>query len=223
MVWSRRSHVYVHHSGHAWSKDISAPGVGFRNFDNYGLRFLLSCNIGTSRRRINKTPRTRQVEIRIFDYNTISDVLLHLDYRASFDCALRDVVQEVTAGPVSSLQDHLATDAFSRVFSLNGEFPVERNRLPAGDTAELNITAEYLPFLARSATVAEASLVFTGGDDSPQLASVEFDGRARGACRHTRRPSWQIEHRDAAGGSRTVKHTASKRSLRTLRPISCCS
>jgi hypothetical protein len=159
----------------------------------------LSCNIGTSRRRISKTPPTRQVEIRIFDYKTISDVLLHLDYRASFDCALRDVVQEVTAGPVSSLQDHLATDAFSRVFSLNGEFPVERNRPPAGDTAEL-LTAEYLPFLARSATVAEArwsSLAVT-----IRLNSRESNSTGELAeCADTRRPSWQIEHHDAAGGA----------------------
>lgn len=38
----------------------------------------------------------------MFDYNTISDVVLHFDYTASFDGARRDVAQDVKTEVVAA-------------------------------------------------------------------------------------------------------------------------
>lgn len=115
--------------------------------------------------------------VRMFDYNTITDVVLHFDYTASFDGAHRDVVQGVTEGFVSSLRQRLSDEGIVRAFSLREEFPPAFSRLVAADTVELDIDERHLPFFARDASVSEAILILTGPDDNPpSISSVEFDG-----------------------------------------------
>jgi hypothetical protein len=120
--------------------------------------------------------------VRMFDYNTISDVLLHFDYTASFDGVYRDFVQSVTEGQLSQLQQRLSDEGIVRAFSLREEFPPAFSRLLAGDTVELDIDEQHLPFFARDASVSEATLMLVGPDSDPlSVSSVEFDGEALGA------------------------------------------
>ncbi len=120
--------------------------------------------------------------VRSFDYDTISDVVLHLDYTASFDGDLRDVIDGVTTGIVQSARDRLASGGMARAFSLKEEFPSEFHRLVTGETVELEITADYLPFFMRFATVTGATLVFTGKPgESTAPSKVEFDGTSLAA------------------------------------------
>jgi hypothetical protein len=119
--------------------------------------------------------------VRMFNYNTISDVVLHFDYTASFDGLHRDVVQGVTSGIVASVQDRLASDGIERAFNLKEEFPAQYAQLVAGDTTQLELTRDYLPFFLQSATVKEASLAFTSvPEDSPAIGQVELDGKSLG-------------------------------------------
>ncbi|WP_282610867.1 neuraminidase-like domain-containing protein [Pelagibius sp. Alg239-R121] len=120
--------------------------------------------------------------VRMFDYRTIGDVVLHLDYTASFDGLHRDVVQGVTTGIVASAQERLASDGMVRAFNLKEEFPAEYQRLVAGEMAEIEITADHLPFFLRLASVSEATLVFTSiPEDEPTISEVELDGSSLGA------------------------------------------
>lgn len=119
--------------------------------------------------------------VRMFDYNTISDVVLHLDYTASFDGLHRDVVQGVTTGIVASVQERLVSEGIVRVFGLREEFPAHYSRLVAGETVELEITQDHLPFLLRSATVKRASLAFAGiPEDAQGIGPVELNGESVG-------------------------------------------
>lgn len=114
--------------------------------------------------------------VKMFDYKTISDVLLHFDYTASFDGVYRDVVQGISEGLVSSIQQRISNEGFTRVFNLNEEFAPEFARLVAGNTVELNIDRQHLPFFVQNASVSEATLKLIGtGDDSISISSVEFD------------------------------------------------
>ena len=120
--------------------------------------------------------------VHMFDYNTISDVVLHLDYTASFDGLHRDVVQGVTAGLVASVQDRLADEGILRAFGLREEFPEAFRRLVAGDPAEIEISERHLPFFARGADISEASLILTTrGEDGLEVAEVTFDDQTLGA------------------------------------------
>lgn len=119
--------------------------------------------------------------VKMFDYNTMSDVILHLDYTAFFDGSLRDVVQGVTSGIVASVQDRLGSDGIVRAFSLREEFPAHYSRLMAGDTAEIEITADHLPFFLRSAVAKETTLAFTGmPEDVSDMGQVELNGKSVG-------------------------------------------
>jgi hypothetical protein len=118
---------------------------------------------------------------RMFDYSTISDVVLHFDYTASFDGSFRDVVQGVSTGIVASVQDRLQTDGIVRAFSLKDEFPAQNARLMAGEGVDVEITQDYLPFFLQSATVKEATLAFAGSkEDSPSVGAVQLDGKVAG-------------------------------------------
>lgn len=119
--------------------------------------------------------------VKMFDYSTISDVVLHLDYTASFSETLRNVVQGVTGDIAASVKDQLAIGGIDRACSLKEEFPSEYKRLMAGETAEIEITTGHLPYFLRSARVKAASLVLTGLKESdPNIGDVELNGTSLG-------------------------------------------
>lgn len=130
---------------------------------------------------VNEWSLILPTSIRMFDYNTIGDVILHFDYTASYDGSHRDVVQGLTAGLVTSLKQRLSEDGITRAFSLREEFPLTYKRLAAGDTADLEIDEQHLPFFVREATVSKASLVLMSPKDLAWAnISVEFDGKPVG-------------------------------------------
>lgn len=126
---------------------------------------------------VSKWSLSLPAAVRMFDYSTITDVVLHLDYTASFDGMHREVVEGFSKGIVSSLQSRLAEDGVVRAFNLKEEFATEYRKLIAGEATTLKVTPDHLPFFMRSAEVAEASLVFAGFPaGEPALRNVEVDG-----------------------------------------------
>ena len=112
--------------------------------------------------------------VRMFDYDTISDIVLHLDYTASLDGVFRGAVQDVSSGILAQLQ----SDGIIRALSFREEFPSLYQRMIAGESVDVEITRDYLPFFLQSATVKDATLVFTGNpEEAPTIGSVEFNGK----------------------------------------------
>ena len=119
---------------------------------------------------------------RMFDYNTISDVLVHLDYTASHSADYRELLQGLNGEMIGVLHERMAEEGFTRAFSLKEEFPTEFNRLITGEMADINIDEQHLPFFVRGAVVDEATLICVGADtDSFSISEVEFDGESLGA------------------------------------------
>jgi hypothetical protein len=108
--------------------------------------------------------------LRLFDYATIPDVILHLSYRALDDGAFRDTVE---SGLVDTLTTYAATAGMHRLFSLRHDFPDAFYQLlhPAGTAQETHITLgrEHFPyFLAgQTLTITSASLFIQPQEADP--------------------------------------------------------
>jgi hypothetical protein len=95
-------------------------------------------------------------KFRSFDYDSISDVVLHLKYTARRD--------EMLAGPaLAALQTELdaaAAGSLFRLFSVRHEFPSEWQRLrtTANHAATISVTRDRFPLLVQSGTLTVTEL-----------------------------------------------------------------
>jgi hypothetical protein len=99
--------------------------------------------------------------LRAFDYNTISDVIIHLNYTADFDGALRDQIETESQGLVPLLNKSFKP--LKRIFSLRKDMPNVYYRLISSlVNTEVPFTIEprHLPFFlgARPLGVSAAKL-----------------------------------------------------------------
>jgi hypothetical protein len=102
--------------------------------------------------------------LRVFDYNTISDVILHLDYTAQHDEGLEERWDGV-AQELLTLFSDAGTPELTRSFSLRTDFPDAFHRLvtgPAGAEVGFSLESRHFPgFVAvrgRRLDVVKASL-----------------------------------------------------------------
>jgi Tc toxin complex TcA C-terminal TcB-binding domain len=100
---------------------------------------------------------------RPFDYDSISDVILHVDYSAKEDGAFRDSVETSMAAIQNQVLTYFKDVKLFRSFSLRHEFPTEFNRLvtsPKDTEIDFNLSEKFLPMFAagRSTRVAGARL-----------------------------------------------------------------
>jgi hypothetical protein len=119
-----------------------------------------------------------------FDYNTITDVLLHLRYTSLEGGAkLAEEASKAASAYLASTEDLSKTDGLFAVFDLKHDFPTEWSRFispPAEGTDHklpLNNLADRLPFFTRGRTITpsnvyllapasiKASLGYTGEED----------------------------------------------------------
>ncbi len=120
-------------------------------------------------------------EVRQFDYNTISDLVLELSYTArdggglaqeAANGAIRVGLNRILALAESAEQD---PTGLVRVFSLKKEFPEILDRLltqPASTAVAMTILPEHFPFAVRRAGKNLKLLAGTGGSTNPVLAHV---------------------------------------------------
>ena len=100
-------------------------------------------------------------QLRMFDYATIPDIILHLSYTARDDDAFRATVENAI---VDSLTAYASTAGMHRLFSLRHDFPDAFYQLlhPPGTTQETHVTLgrQHFPFFlsSRTLTVAGASI-----------------------------------------------------------------
>jgi hypothetical protein len=84
--------------------------------------------------------------VRLFDYDTISDVVVHVSYTARDGGNFRDIVENEIVAALTNL----AGNGLSRLVSLKHEFPIAFHRLlnpvVAGQPTTFDITSRHLPY-----------------------------------------------------------------------------
>jgi hypothetical protein len=112
-------------------------------------------------------------QLRLFDYNTIADVLIHISYTALDDGDLRDAVQANIVGQLTDYASDPNAPGLKRLFSLRHDFPNAFQVLlhPSGGTqvAEFDLGAQHFPyFLAeRELTLSGMTLYLEPTADTP--------------------------------------------------------
>jgi hypothetical protein len=101
--------------------------------------------------------------IRMFDYATISDVILNVSFRASFDGKLKNAVEGRMADALTAVA---SSPGLFRLFSLRREFPTAYHRLlnpvAVGQSTDLEVTPQHFPyFLAAQKTFAPKAVKTT--------------------------------------------------------------
>jgi Tc toxin complex TcA C-terminal TcB-binding domain/Neuraminidase-like domain/Salmonella virulence plasmid 28.1kDa A protein len=87
-----------------------------------------------------------------FDYQTITDVVLHVSYVAEFETALRDLVEAQNAAAVGTILQALANQRLGRIVSLRQDFSGEFHQLlhrPLDTPARMTLTDRHFPFFLR--------------------------------------------------------------------------
>jgi hypothetical protein len=121
---------------------------------------------------------------RPFDYQTITDVILHVNYTAEADEALRTQAEQANAGLDGTIMNYLTNNATGRLYSTRQEFSTELSRLmnsPTGTAVKLRLTERHLPVFLRSRaiTVTAARLLLrTRAGQSVGTASFTVNGAA---------------------------------------------
>jgi hypothetical protein len=93
-------------------------------------------------------------QLRMFDYNTIPDVIMHLSYTARDDGAFRDTVETAI---VDSLTTYASTVGMHRLFSLRQEFPDAFYQFlqaaGAGQETRVTLGQQHFPYFLRTRTL----------------------------------------------------------------------
>ncbi|MGH7845743.1 MAG: neuraminidase-like domain-containing protein [Candidatus Binatia bacterium] len=89
--------------------------------------------------------------IRLFDYDTISDVIVHISYTAKDDGTFRTTIENQL---VSAFQNVAATAGLYRLFSLRHDFPNAFHRLlnptvGAVQSSEFEVTWQHFPYFLK--------------------------------------------------------------------------
>jgi len=117
---------------------------------------------------------------RQFDYQTISDVIVHISYTAQQDDSLRLKVETKNGAIAAALK----STPLVRLFSLRQEFPSVLNRLlhsPLNTSLAMSITANYLPYFVASGAVqvtTAALLLRTAASKPIGNFTVSIDGNS---------------------------------------------
>ena len=123
-------------------------------------------------------------KLRMFDYSTISDVILHVNFRAMFDGKLKETVE---TGIALALIDLGASKGLFRLFSLRHEFPTAYHRLlsptAAAQSTDFEVTRQHFPyFLAAQKIFAPTAVEITvylraqGGKSLDQQTQLSLNG-----------------------------------------------
>jgi hypothetical protein len=119
---------------------------------------------------------------RAFDYETITDVILHVSYKAEEDALFRAKVEEMNAAIEGTILNTLTAAPLTRVLSLRQNFSSGFNRLlhsPAETAVKIELSNKYLPIFLRSQQlqVTKATMAVRGAPgQSVAGLQLELDG-----------------------------------------------
>ncbi|WP_438033698.1 neuraminidase-like domain-containing protein [Sorangium sp. So ce204] len=107
---------------------------------------------------------TLPANFRPFDYQTITDAIVHIAYTAEFDGAFRDEVEAVNGAAEGTIASVLSNTPLARTFSLRQDFSSVFARLlhsPVDTEVRIEITPRHFPLFlqGRSLQITGASLI----------------------------------------------------------------
>jgi len=113
-------------------------------------------------------------EVKQFDYNTISDVIVHVKYTAREDGS--DLKREAIAN-LNTLSERLGT---VRLFSLKHDFPTEWHRFTTSEEDEKVFTAElkeeHYPFWSRNSQAEKVKIMEVPDNIAPNETELDAIG-----------------------------------------------
>ncbi len=114
--------------------------------------------------------------VKVFDYSTISDVILRISYFAQEDTDLRTATEEATAGILATL----TAAGIAQTWSLRTEFPDAWHRLASGlAQATIDIRDTHLPFFMSAFELEAATFEFLTAKRSDAIyPDLRFEGEA---------------------------------------------
>ena len=120
---------------------------------------------------------------RQFDYDTISDVIIHISYTAEQDGTLRETIEEFNAETEGSLLKYLKSNPLHRIVSLRHDFPSEFSRMmnsSSTDSTSIVLSENFFPFFLKGKSLqvqaATLSLKTVEGQTVEGL-SIMIDGK----------------------------------------------
>jgi hypothetical protein len=129
---------------------------------------------------------------RQFDYQTISDVLIHVSYTAEEDGVLREKIEGINAMTEGSIQDFLTEHSLPRVFSFRHDFSNEFHRLlhsPIGKSVMIELTDKHFPMFLKGKSIQVKKAIFILGTPKDQSITdfeISINGASHTAADFTR-------------------------------------
>jgi hypothetical protein len=117
-------------------------------------------------------------EFRAFDYETISDVILHLRYTARHGGEqLRQMATDTLADRLNALVQGQGPEGLSLLLSLRQDFQMEWRRFKAGQAdLTLHVTDNLFPYIFRSRVqVQSGEILWSGQTDPVPMTSDDQD------------------------------------------------
>ena len=126
-------------------------------------------------------------EIKQFDYNTISDVIVHIKYTSREEGGddLKDAANEALKVQLAAIKQGLEDAAGLNIaLNMKHDFPNEWHLLKRSGTIDLTIDKSRLPYMAQSIDATIESVVFLAKiKDNPATFTVNVDGAATNLAR----------------------------------------
>jgi predicted nucleotidyltransferase len=129
---------------------------------------------------------------RQFDYQTISDVLIHVSYTAEEDGVLREKIENINAVTEGSILEFLREHSLPRVFSFRHDFSNEFHRLlhsPIGKSVMIELTDKHFPIFLKGKSIQVKKAMFILGTPKDQSITdfeISINGASHTAADFTR-------------------------------------
>ncbi len=137
-------------------------------------------------------------EVRQFDYNTISDVVLHLKYTArEGGSTLKGLAETSLKDRLAEIKQQLNRTGLHVAISMKHDLPNEWHLLKKNGTVDLKIDKSRLPYMAQTIEAAIENVMFVAkAKDNPASFSVSVDGNTVNLARID---AWELCRGNNAG------------------------
>jgi hypothetical protein len=117
-------------------------------------------------------------EVRQFDYNTISDVILHVKYTArEGGSSLRGLAETSMLDKLAEIKQQLSQEGLHLAINMKHDMPNEWNLFRKNGTIDLQIDKSKLPYFVQSLEVEIENVIFIARvKNNPASYSINIDG-----------------------------------------------
>lgn len=118
-------------------------------------------------------------QMRAFNYHTISDVILHINYTADYDEVLREHVETNLVQQLNQLNDE---GGLVKVISLKREFPNEWNHaISQNASMQVTVNQNYFPLFVQTYNLRVDNIALEAIDPQASQSEVSFNASVTGA------------------------------------------